>query len=219
MAYNIPNGSRVFVGSKLSEEVKITAATNAEQAVLTIDGELTLEEGDVVMIESGWKKMSGVFKVAAFSDKSVTLKEVDTTDNDVFPVGAGAGTLKKVEEWAPMPQVMTLSTEGGEQQTQDIQFLEDERAETIDTFKSSITQVYTFAHDAKQEIRKLLIKLDDTKALAAIRFYNKRANEERFYMASVSFQRVPNTAINEVENVVARFSLKSEMQIYTGENK
>lgn len=41
-----------------------------------------------------------------------------------------------------MPQVMTLSTEGGEQQTQEIQFLEDEQAETVDTSKNGITQVY-----------------------------------------------------------------------------
>lgn len=41
-----------------------------------------------------------------------------------------------------MPQVMTLSTEVGEQQTQEIQFLEDEQAETVDTFKNGITQVY-----------------------------------------------------------------------------
>lgn len=37
---------------------------------------------------------------------------------------------------------MTLSTEGGEHQTQEIQFLEDQQAETVDTFKNGITQVY-----------------------------------------------------------------------------
>ncbi|MDR5609056.1 MULTISPECIES: phage tail tube protein [unclassified Arsenophonus] len=59
------------------------------------------------------------------------------------------------------------------------------------------------------------MKLDDSKQITAMRFFNKRAGEERYFTASVSFQRVPNTAINEVENVVARFSLKSDMQIYT----
>lgn len=59
------------------------------------------------------------------------------------------------------------------------------------------------------------MKLDDSKQTTPIRFFNKRAGEDRYYTASVSFQRVPNTAINEVENAVARFSLKSDMQIYT----
>ncbi|APG50249.1 phage tail protein [Providencia sp. 2.29] len=214
MAYNIPNGSRVYVASKYGKEVEFTTASNAAEAVLTVAASSGVKAGDIVQVISGWKRMSGVYRVKAAAETSVTLEGVDTTDTERFPVGGGKGTLKTIQEWEVMPQVMTLSTEGGEQQTQEIQFLEDEQAETIDTYKSGIVQVYTFAHDAQLPIRKLLMKLDDTKQLTAIRFYNKRAGEDRYYSASVSFQRVPNTAINEVENVSARFSLKSDMQIY-----
>ncbi len=214
MAYNIPNGSRVYIASKYGKDVEFTAASNATEAVLTVAASSGIKTGDTVQVVSGWKRMSGVFRVKVAADTSVTLDGVDTTDIERFPTGGGKGTLKAVVDWEVMPQVMTLSTEGGEQQTQEIQFLEDEQAETIDTYKSGIVQVYTFAHDAKLVIRQLLMKLDDTKQLTAIRFYNKRAGEDRYYSASVSFQRVPNTAINEVENVSARFSLKSDMQIY-----
>lgn len=214
MAYNIPNGSRVYIASKYGKDVEFTAASNATEAVLTVAASSGIKTGDTVQVVSGWKRMSGVFRVKVAADTSVTLDGVDTTDIERFPTGGGKGTLKTVVDWEVMPQVMTLSTEGGEQQTQEIQFLEDEQAETIDTYKSGIVQVYTFAHDAKLVIRQLLMKLDDTKQLTAIRFYNKRAGEDRYYSASVSFQRVPNTAINEVENVSARFSLKSDMQIY-----
>ncbi|HEM6896074.1 phage tail protein [Providencia stuartii] len=214
MAYNIPNGSRVYVASKYGKEVEFTTASNAAEAVLTVAASSGVKAGDIVQVISGWKRMSGVYRVKAAAETSVTLEGVDTTDIERFPAGGGKGTLKTIQEWEVMPQVMTLSTEGGEQQTQEIQFLEDEQAETIDTYKSGIVQVYTFAHDAQLPIRKLLMKLDDTKQLTAIRFYNKRAGEDRYYSASVSFQRVPNTAINEVENVSARFSLKSDMQIY-----
>lgn len=214
--YNIPNGSRVYVASKYSDSIQITDASNAENAVLTVDSTDDINAGDIVQVESGWRKMSGVFKVkGVVADTSITLDEVDTTDVDIFPVGGGTGSLKKVVNWEAMPQVMTLSTEGGDQQTGEIQFLEDEQAENYDTYKSGVVQVYTFAHDAKLPIRKLLIKLDDTKQVTAVRFYNKNAGENRYYSATVSFQRVPNTAINEVENVTARLSLKSDMQIYT----
>ncbi|WP_311752820.1 phage tail protein [Proteus columbae] len=215
MAYNIPNGSRVYIASKYDDEIKITEATNAEEAVLTVDDVGDIAKGDIVHVTSGWKKASGAFRVASVAESKITLEGVDTSDKNVFPAGGGTGTLKKVLTWEVMPQVMTLSTEGGEQQTQEVQFLEDEQAETIDTYKNGVVQVYTFAHDAKLPIRKLLTKLDDSKQVTAIRFFNKRAEEDRYYTASISFQRVPNTAINEVENVTARFSLKSEMQIYT----
>ncbi|MDC9615601.1 phage tail protein [Xenorhabdus khoisanae] len=215
MAYNIPNGSRVYIASKYEGEIKITAASNAEEVVLTVESSTGIADGDIVHVNSGWKKASGAYRVLAVTENSITLEGLDTTDKNTFPVAGGAGSLKKVLAWEVMPQVMTLSTEGGDQQTQEVQFLEDEQAETIDTYKSGVVQVYTFAHDAKLPIRKLLMKLDDSKQITAIRFFNKRAAEDRYYTASVSFQRVPNTAMNEVENVTARFSLKSDMQIYT----
>ncbi|SFU43839.1 Phage tail tube protein, TTP [Xenorhabdus koppenhoeferi] len=215
MAYNIPNGSRVYLASKYGDEVKFSAASNAEEVVLTVESVAGITKGDIVHVSSGWKKASGAYRVKTATDKSITLEGLNTSDKNTFPVGGGAGSLKKVLTWEVMPQVMTLSTEGGEQQTQEVQFLEDEQAETIDTYKNGVVQVYTFAHDAKLPIRKLLMLLDDSKQITAIRFFNKRAAEDRYYTASVSFQRVPNTAMNELENVTARFSLKSEMQIYT----
>ncbi|CDH23186.1 phage tail protein [Xenorhabdus bovienii] len=215
MAYNIPNGSRVHIASKYGDEVKFSAASNAEEVVLTVEAAAGISKGDIVHVSSGWKKASGAYRVKAVTEKSITLEGLDTTDKNTFPAGGGAGSLKKVLSWEVMPQVMTISTEGGEQQTQEVQFLEDEQAETIDTYKNGVVQVYTFAHDAKQSIRKLLMKLDDSKQITAIRFYNKRAAEDRYYTASVSFQRVTNTAMNEVENVTACLSLKSDMQIYT----
>ncbi|PHM46630.1 phage tail tube protein [Xenorhabdus miraniensis] len=215
MAYNIPNGSRVYIASQYGAEIKITSASNTEEVVLTVESVTDISRGDVVHVSSGWKKASGAYLVKAVTEKSITLDSLDTTDKNTFPAGGGAGSLRKVLAWEVMPQVMTLSTEGGEQQTQEVQFLEDEQAETIDTYKNGVVQVYTFAHDAKLPIRQLLMKLDDSKQITAIRFFNKRAAEDRYYTASVSFQRVPNTAMNEVENVTARFSLKSEMQIYT----
>ncbi|MDE1479684.1 phage tail protein [Xenorhabdus bovienii] len=215
MAYNIPNGSRVYIASKYGDEVKFSSASNAEEVVLTVEAAAGISKSDIVHVGSGWKKASGAYRVKAVTEKSITLEGLDTTDKNTFPAGGGAGSLKKVLSWEVMPQVMTISTEGGEQQTQEVQFLEDEQAETIDTYKNGVVQVYTFAHDAKQSIRKLLMKLDDSKQITAIRFYNKRAAEDRYYTASVSFQRVPNTAMNEVENVTARLSLKSDVQIYT----
>ncbi|HIE5901490.1 TPA: hypothetical protein ACXN3X_000566 [Proteus mirabilis] len=60
MAYNIPNGSRVYVASKYDDEIKITEATNAEEAVLTVDdvGGLTFEyRYEFLGEEDGWISM------------------------------------------------------------------------------------------------------------------------------------------------------------------
>ncbi|SFO05857.1 Phage tail tube protein, TTP [Xenorhabdus japonica] len=114
MAYNIPNGSRVYIANKYGDEIKITSASNAEEVVLMVESATGIAKGDIVHVSSGWKKASGAYRVKAVTEKNITLEGLDTTDKNTFPVGGGAGSLKKVLAWEVMPQVMTLSTEGGE---------------------------------------------------------------------------------------------------------
>lgn len=70
MAYNIPNGSRVYVASKYDDEIKITEATNAEEAVLTVDDVGDIAKGDIVHVTSGWKKL----RVLSVLQVSLNLK-------------------------------------------------------------------------------------------------------------------------------------------------
>lgn len=56
MAYNIPNGSRVYVASKHGKEVEFTTASNAAEAVLTVAASSGVKAGDIVQVISGWKE-------------------------------------------------------------------------------------------------------------------------------------------------------------------
>lgn len=111
-----------------------------------------------MQVSSGWLKLDNmVLRVKSVAGTKIVLEAFDTTDTTKFPAGTGAGTLRKVDSWITMPQVMTLSTEGGDQQTISVQFLEDDKARTIPTFKNAVVQVYTFAHDPQLAIYKRLI--------------------------------------------------------------
>ncbi|MGV3067454.1 hypothetical protein ACEE86_04715 [Proteus mirabilis] len=68
MAYNIPNGSRVYVASKYDDEIKITEATNAEEAVLTVDDVGGIAKCDIVHVPAVWEKASGDFRVASVAE-------------------------------------------------------------------------------------------------------------------------------------------------------
>lgn len=101
-------------------------------------------------MSSGWLKLDNmVLRVKSVTSNKIVLEAFDTTDTTKFPAGTGAGTLRKIDSWITMPQVMTLSTEGGDQQTISVQFLEDDKARTIPTFKNAVVQVTTFAHDPR----------------------------------------------------------------------
>jgi len=195
--------------------IVFTAASNATECELTVASAAGILPGDVVQVSSGWLKLDNmVLRVKSVTGTKIVLEAFETTDTKKFPAGTGAGTLRKIDSWITMPQVMTLSTEGGDQQTISVQFLEDDKARTIPTFKNAVVQVYTFAHDPQLAIYKRLIDLDDSSDTTAVWFHNPRGKADRYYSAKVSFQRVPRTEINAVESNEARMNFESDMQIY-----
>ena len=215
MAFAIPNGSRVNVAKAYLAPIVFTAASNATECELTVASAAGILAGDVVQVNSGWLKLDNmVLRVKSVTGTKIVLEAFDTTDTNKFPAGTGAGTLRKIDSWITMPQVMTLSTEGGDQQTISVQFLEDDKARTIPTFKNAVVQVYTFAHDPLLAIYKRLIELDESSDTTAIWFHNQRGKADRYYSAKVSFQKVPKTEINAVESNEARMNFESDMQIY-----
>ncbi|MGC8001554.1 phage tail tube protein, partial [Salmonella enterica] len=65
--------------------------------------------GDVVQVSSGWLKLDNmVLRVKSVTSNKIVLEAFDTTDTTKFPAGTGAGTLRKIDSWITMPQVMTL---------------------------------------------------------------------------------------------------------------
>jgi len=195
--------------------IVFTAASNATECELTVASAAGILAGDVVQVSSGWLKLDNmVLRVKSVTSTKIVLEAFDTTDTKKFPAGTGAGTLRKVDSWITMPQVMTLSTEGGDQQTISVQFLEDDKARTIPTFKNAVVQVYTFAHDPQLAIYKRLIDLDDSSDTTAVWFHNPRGKADRYYSAKVSFQRVPRTEINAVESNEARMNFESDIRAF-----
>ncbi|HED3067121.1 TPA: phage tail protein [Kluyvera ascorbata] len=215
MAFAIPNGSRVNVAKAYLAPIIFTAASNAAECELTVASADGIAAGDVIQVNSGWLRLDNmVLRVKSVSGTKVVLEGFNTSDTNKFTAGTGAGTLRKIDSWITMPQVMTLSTEGGDQQTISVQFLEDDKARTIPTFKNAVVQVYSFAHDPLLAIYARLIELDESSDTTAIWFHNPRGKADRFYSAKVSFQKVPKTEINAVESNEARMNFESDMQIY-----
>lgn len=215
MAFAIPNGSRVNVAKAYLTPIVFTAASNAAECELTVASAAGILAGDVVQVNSGWLKLEAmVLRVKSVTTTKIVLEGFDTTDTNKFPVGTGAGTLRKIDSWITMPQVMTLGTEGGDQQTISVQFLEDDKARTIPTFKNAVVQVYTFAHDPLLAIYKRLIECDESSDTTAVWFHNPRGKADRYYSAKISFQKVPKTEVNAVESNEARMNFESDMQIY-----
>jgi hypothetical protein len=214
MGFALPNGATVFVGSKLADELAVTAVSNAKGAVFTVAGS-TLAVDDIVLIKSGWGLLDNlVAKVTAATATAITIGAIDTTDVNFFPAGGGAGALIKVEEWIEIPQITEVAASGGDQQYVQIQFLADDRQRNLATYKAAKTQTFTLAHDSTLPVYPVLETGDKTGDILPLYMYVPKAKERRYWSGIPSFDPQPTTAVNAVETVQAAFAIQSRTMTF-----
>ena len=207
---HLPNGSQIFIEASRGSELSASAVSNAEKPVFTMADTGDLEKGDYVIVtESSWGKLlDRVLRVSEVSsNSSATLEGIDTTDTNVFPTGATA-KIAKITAWSEIPCVQDLAQDGGEQQYYTYQCLSDDQEQQLPTYKSAVSLTYTFAHEYDNSIYPLLRKADESGEVTAMRMYVPKAKEMRCWAGVLSFNEIPQTAVNEMETVSLSCSLK-----------
>ena len=210
---HLPNGSQVFVEKTRGAAIaasKITAATNP---VLTLTASHGLKRGDYVMVtESSWPKLInkvGRVKSVDASANTVTVEGFSTSNTNAFP-DSGTGKVVKINDWIEIPCVQDLSQEGGEQQFYTYQCLADDREQQIPTYKSAVSLTYNFAHEYDNPIYPVLRAADESGEVKVMRMYVPKAKEMRIWSGTLSFNEIPQTAVNEMETVSLTVSLKGD---------
>lgn len=209
---HLPNGSQVFVEkTRGSAAISVTKITNAADPVLTCAASHDLAKGDYVIItSSNWAKLiNKVGRVKNVSTNDVTVEGFSTTDKNVYS-GTGTGNIYKINDWIEVPCVQDLSQEGGEQQFYTYQCLADDREQQIPTYKSAVSMTYTFAHEYDNPIYPILRAADESGQVKVMRMYVPRAKEMRLWSGTLSFNEIPQTAVNEMETVSLTVSLKGD---------
>lgn len=209
---HLPNGSQVFVEkTRGSAAIKVTSITNADNPVMTCSAAPELKKGDYVIItSSNWAKLiNKVGRVKELSGSNVTIEGFSTKDSKVYS-GTGSGSIYKISEWIEIPCVQDLSQEGGEQQFYTYQCLADDREQQIPTYKSAVSLTYTFAHEYDNPIYPVLRAADESGEVKVMRMYVPRAKEMRIWSGTLSFNEIPQTAVNEMETVSLTVSLKGD---------
>lgn len=207
---HLPNGSQIFVESNRGDELPATKVSNAANPVFTMASTGDIKAGDYFIVTgSSWGKLvDRVLRAKEVSDNaSVTAEGIDTTDPNVFPEGATA-TIAKITSWTEIPCVQDLAQDGGEQQYYTYQCLSDDQEQQLPTYKSAVSLTYTFAHEYDNAIYPLLRTADESGEVTAMRMYVPKAKEMRCWAGVLSFNEIPQTAVNEMETVSLSCSLK-----------
>lgn len=114
MSYYFPEGSRVYYSSTFASAKTITAVTNASPAVATSTAH-GYADNDIVLLDSGWEDADDtLWKVDQQDANTFQLLGLNSTSTTFFPAGSGTGTAQLVSSWVEIPQVLNVSSSGGD---------------------------------------------------------------------------------------------------------
>lgn len=168
MAVALPNGITLAIATAYAASLTVTAASNASAAVLTVTN--TLAVGDYVEFTSGWSRANGrIFRLSAASGTSVTLEGFDTSSTTLFPAGSGTGSIRKINTWTQITQLLELTSSGGDPQYLTYSFLEQDYDTQIPTTTSAQSLAFTIADDPTLAGYTSIKTVAQTRAATALR--------------------------------------------------
>ncbi|MDH1234486.1 phage tail protein [Stutzerimonas stutzeri] len=213
MAVSLPNGAVVSIASAYAAPITITAVSNANPAVASAVGH-GLANGDIVEVTSGWSRLnSRVARVANVTADTFELEGINTTSTNLYPVGGGAGSVRKVSTWQQITQVLEFTTSGGEQQFVTYSFLEEDVEHQIPTVKSASSFAMTIGDDAELPWYSILSDANDDRIPRAVSVVLP-SGSAIYYNGYVTLNKTPTLTKNELMGLQSTVSLTSEPMRY-----
>jgi hypothetical protein len=208
----LPNNIAFAVASIFATAVTVSAATNATEAVLTATN--TFAAGDYVEYTGGWSKATGrIFRVKSPTGTNFVLEGLDTTDVNLFPAGAGTGSVRKVTTWVPITGVVSADISGGDGKTQEVNLLDSDMPIMLPDGFSATSVAMTIVDEPTKPHHAALKAISDGVKLTALKGVLPNGGV-LLYGGYCSFNESPSLAKGSVMAVKATFSLQNKVVRY-----
>lgn len=169
MAYKVPEGSTFSFSSTFAATKALTAVTNANPAVVTSVAHGYVD-GDLVMLQSGWEDLQDmVVKVNQTAADTWEMVDVNTASTTLFVPGAGTGTSSLISTWVTIPQVISITSSGGDPRYTDVNPVSKRQGTKIPTGFNATSIELTLAHDASNANYKTMLGLSRAGTKVAFR--------------------------------------------------
>lgn len=200
MSYYFPEGSSQQFSQTFASAKTITAMSNANPAVCTSVAH-GYSTGDEVLITSTWEDATDtVFKVTVLTADTFSLTGLNTLDTGFYPVG-GTGSAQKISGWTAIPQVLTISSSGGDPRFTDVAPLAKRNAIKIPTGFNATSVTLSLAHDATQAA--YITMLDISRSLTKVAFKQVISGGAVTYgygyMSASEMPKLNNNSVNTVD--------------------
>lgn len=209
MSVSLPNGAIVAIASGYATLKLMSAVSNANPGVATLEASHGVLSGDLIEVTSGWSRLNNrIVRAGTVATNSVPLEGIDTTSTTRFPAGSGAGSVRKINGFTQLAQIVGSTSEGGEQQFTTYQFLEADSEVRIPTNKSAAGITFTVADDPTLPGYILAQAANEDRLPRAVRIQLPNGSV-LLYNAYISLAPIPSLTVNEIMTVQATLSLLS----------
>lgn len=212
MAASLPNGATLNLATAYASPLLVTAVSNAATAVLTVTNSLVT--GDYFEFISGWSKATNrIYRVLTATTTTINAEGLDTSNSVQFPAGQGGGTIRKINTFTQVTQILETTFSGGEVQETSFQYLENDFETSIPTITSASSLDITIADDASLAGYIALKNASFTRAVTALRI-NLTDGGVLLYNGIVALNQNPSLTKNEIRSVSAKFSAQNLVNRY-----
>lgn len=210
MAISLPNGALVAIASGYGAAKTMSALTNASPAVATLEASHGVIVGDFLEVTSGWSRLTDkIVRASVVSTNDVSLEGVNTLLTSIYPAAGGTGTVREITGWTQLSQILSSSSNGGEQQFLEYQLLEGDAQKRIPTFKNAAGLSFTVADDPTLAGYILASAANDDRLPRAVKI-TLPSGAVLVYNAYISLNKTPSLTVNELMAVEVTLSLLAE---------
>lgn len=214
MAVSLPNGATIAIASSYGASKVLSALSNANPGVATLEASHGVIVSDILVLNSGWSKLNGrIARASVVATNDVSLEGINTTSTTNYPSGSGTGTVKEVAGWQQITQILETSSSGGEQQFVTYSFLEDDVEHQIPTVKSPVSFKFKIADDATLAHYAVLDAADSGRLPQAVRLVLPSGSVV-YWNAYVTLSRTPTLTKNELMGLEVTMSLVADPTRY-----
>lgn len=123
---SVPTGTTFFIASAYGSAKNTTIVTNAAEAVVTSAAH-GYTNGDILEVTSGWGRLNKrTFRIKSITTDTFVLEGADTSNTVFFPPGSGIGSVRKVNTFTQITQVLGIQASGGDPKTVSYKYLESD---------------------------------------------------------------------------------------------
>jgi hypothetical protein len=215
MSYSLPNGSLISIASAYGVVKEMTALSNANPAIATLEASHDVVLNDILEVTSGWELLSGrILKAGTPSTGNVVpLVGFDASSTARYPAGSGVGSVREITTWDDLPQILEVQSNGGEQQYAEYQPLSAKKQKRKPTVKSAQGMTLRIGDDPSLAIYDLLREADQDGVPRAVRL-TLPDGSVILYNASISFDDNPTVNVNQIMTVGVTLSFEADITRY-----